>query len=152
ADLGELNGHGAATSEAIDALALDPTARRGVRAKVQPRRAWPALGFVFALTILTSAFLLFQVQPLISKYILPWFGGSPAVWTTCMLFFQLVLFAGYTYAHLLTRFLAPRWQAIVHLCLMAVALAIMFPTVAPAVSWKPTDATHPTLRILLLLS
>ncbi len=60
--------------------------------------SWP--GFAFAGTILLSAFLLFQVQPLISKFILPWFGGCPAVWTTCMLFFQIVLFAGYSYAHL----------------------------------------------------
>ena len=62
------------------------------------------LALSFALTILTSAFLLFQVEPLISKVILPWFGGSPAVWTTCLLFFQTLLFLGYTYAHLTTRF------------------------------------------------
>ena len=48
---------------------------------------------------LLSAFLLFQVQPLISKFILPWFGGGPGVWTTCMLFFQVLLFGGYAYAH-----------------------------------------------------
>src|ERR1700694_3093716 len=59
-----------------------------------------------ALTILLSAFLLFQVQPLISKFILPWFGGSPAVWTTCMLCFQILLFAGYAYAHVTERFLS----------------------------------------------
>ena len=52
-----------------------------------------------AFTIFVSAFLLFQVQPIISKMILPWFGGSPAVWSTCMLFFQMVLLAGYAYAH-----------------------------------------------------
>ena len=56
----------------------------------------------YALTIFLSAFLLFQVQPLIGKFILPWFGGSPAVWTTCMLFFQVVLLVGYSYAHLIT--------------------------------------------------
>ncbi|MGZ0168795.1 MAG: hypothetical protein ACKVHE_04515 [Planctomycetales bacterium] len=53
------------------------------------------LMLLFATTIFTSAFLLFQVQPLISKFILPWFGGSPAVWSTCMLFFQVTLFAGW---------------------------------------------------------
>ena len=53
------------------------------------------LVLLFATTIFTSAFLLFQVQPLISKFILPWFGGSPAVWSTCMLFFQVTLFAGW---------------------------------------------------------
>ena len=54
-----------------------------------------------ALTILLGSFLLFQVQPMISKMILPWFGGSPAVWTTCMLFFQVTLLAGYAYADVL---------------------------------------------------
>ena len=68
---------------------------QGIAPAVSPR--WP--GFAFAGTILLSAFLLFQVQPLISKFILPWFGGCPAVWTTCMLF-PIVLFAGYSYAHL----------------------------------------------------
>ena len=104
----------------------------------------------FAATILTSAFLLFQVQPLISKFILPWFGGSPAVWTTCMLFFQVALFAGYTYAHLSSRLLSPRWQGVVHLALLALAVCSL--PIAPNPSWKPTDASSPTLRILLLLA
>ena len=103
-----------------------------------------------AITILVSAFLLFQVQPLISKFILPWFGGSPAVWTTCMLFFQVVLFAGYTYAHLSSRLLTQRWQAVVHLVLLAAALCTL--PIGPDPSWKPTDPTHPTLRILALLA
>lgn len=115
------------------------------------RPAWASLGLVFAATILVSAFLLFQVQPLISKFILPWFGGSPSVWTTCMLFFQLVLFGGYAYAHLLTRYLSHRAQAIVHLSLMALAILLMLPTIAPSVAWKPLDSSNPTGRILLLL-
>jgi hypothetical protein len=57
---------------------------------------------LFAITVFTSAFLLFQVQPLLAKFILPWFGGTPAVWTMCMLVFQLLLFGGYAYAHLLS--------------------------------------------------
>jgi hypothetical protein len=65
---------------------------------------------VFALTILIGAFLLFQVQPLIGKYILPWFGGGPGVWTTCLLFFQLLLLAGYAYAHFISRRFPPRGQ------------------------------------------
>ncbi|HEY2826684.1 MAG TPA: hypothetical protein VGJ04_03710, partial [Pirellulales bacterium] len=113
-------------------------------------RKWLAL--MFALTILVSAFLLFQVQPLISKFILPWFGGSPAVWTTCMLFFQLTLFGGYAYAHLLTRFFAHRWQAVIHLSLLAVAVALALPSVAPSTGWKPLDPSNPTGRILLLLA
>jgi len=113
-------------------------------------RSW--LGLLFAVTILVSAFLLFQVQPLISKFILPWFGGSPAVWTTCMLFFQLTLFGGYMYAHLLTRFFSHRWQGIVHLSLLAAAVVMSLPTIAPATSWKPLDPSHPTGRILWLLA
>ena len=62
----------------------------------------------FAGTIFISAFLLFQVQPLISRVILPWYGGTPAVWTTCMLFFQAVLLCGYAYAHAATTLLGPR--------------------------------------------
>ncbi len=69
----------------------------------------------FALTIFTGAFLLFQIQPLIGKYILPWFGGGPGVWTTCMLFFQMLLLGGYAYAHLTSRYLKPRAQALLHL-------------------------------------
>ena len=78
----------------------------------------------FILAIFLSAFLLFQVQPIIARYILPWYGGSPAVWTTCMLFFQIGLLAGYSYAHLLvSRFRErPHWQAGIHLFLLIVAL------------------------------
>ena len=67
----------------------------------------------FALSIFTGAFLLFQVQPLIGKFILPWFGGSPGVWTTCLLFFQTLLLGGYAYAHFSSTYLKPRNQAVV---------------------------------------
>src|SRR5881296_4076296 len=66
---------------------------------------------LYLLTTFLSAFLLFAVQPLIAKYILPWFGGSPAVWTTCMLFFQILLLAGYAHAHMVSTRLAPRAQS-----------------------------------------
>ena len=105
--------------------------------------------FVYALTIFSGAFLLFLVQPLIGKYILPWFGGAPAVWTTCMLFFQMLLLAGYAYAHCSARWLKPRTQAIVHLVLLAAALALL--PITPSDSWKPADGADPTLRILALL-
>jgi hypothetical protein len=103
-----------------------------------------------AVTILTSAFLLFQVQPVISKTILPWFGGSPAVWTTCVLFFQVLLLGGYAYAHLLTRNASPLWQGRIHAVLLA--LAVLTLPIIPGDSWKPTDGSIPALRILLLLS
>ena len=111
------------------------------------------LGWNFALTILVSAFLLFQVQPLISKSILPWFGGCPAVWTTAMLFFQTVLFAGYVYAHLLQRWLKPHQQAAVHFLVVLAALAALaLMRMPPGPSWKPPDSSDPTWRVLVLLS
>jgi SAM-dependent methyltransferase len=104
---------------------------------------------LFALTIFTSAFLLFQVQPLIARFILPWFGGSPTVWTTCMLFFQFALLLGYLYADLLTRWFRPRAQIMVHALLVAAGLLLL--PIIPADSWKPTGEESPTWRILLLL-
>ena len=105
---------------------------------------------VYAAAIFTGAFLLFQVQPLIGKYILPWFGGGPGVWTTCMLFFQVLLLGGYAYAHVISRWLKPRAQAIVHLALLAAALALL--PIIPRDSWKPHGGGNPTLRILALLA
>jgi hypothetical protein len=102
------------------------------------------------LAIFSGAFLLFQVQPLLGKYILPWFGGGPAVWTTAVLFFQIFLLGGYAYAHLSVRRLSPRGQAILHLGLLAVGLAFL--PVAPGEQWKPSGSGEPTIRILLLLT
>lgn len=103
---------------------------------------------VFATTIFSSAFLLFLVQPLVGKYILPWFGGSPSVWTTCMLIFQALLFFGYGYAHLLSRF-SPRWQATIHGVLLLAALCTL--PITPAATWKPTELSNPVGQIVLLL-
>jgi hypothetical protein len=103
----------------------------------------------FALTIFTGAFLLFQVQPLIGKYILPWFGGGPGVWTTCLLFFQTVLLGGYAYAHFSSTRLAPRKQVILHLVLLAVSLVLL--PITPSESWKAHVGGDPNIRILLLL-
>ncbi len=104
----------------------------------------------FALTIFTGAFLLFQVQPLIGKYILPWFGGSPGVWTTCMLFFQMLLLGGYAYAHATSRHLKPRTQALLHVILLGAALATL--PITPGDQWKPQGAGDPTWHILALLA
>lgn len=104
----------------------------------------------FAATIFLSAFLLFQVQPLIAKVILPWFGGTASVWATCMVFFQTVLLLGYLYAHGLTARLKARQQVLVHSVLLA--LAVLTLPILPGVAWKPADAAHPTARILLLLA
>jgi tetratricopeptide (TPR) repeat protein len=105
---------------------------------------------VYAVTIFTGAFLLFQVQPLIGKYILPWFGGGPGVWTTCMLFFQVLLLGGYAYAHFSSRWLTLRRQAILHLALLAGALALL--PITPNDAWKPQGVGNPTLQILTLLA
>ena len=105
---------------------------------------------LYALTIVVSAFLLFQVQPVIAKIILPWFGGSAAVWTVCMLFFQMALLLGYLYAHALVRYLKPRTQMLVHAGLLLVS-ALALP-VYPSASWKPMGGEEPTLRILGLLA
>ena len=86
---------------------------------------------LYALTTLVSAFLLFQVQPVIAKIILPWFGGSAAVWTTCLLFFQLVLLLGYLYSHAVVRYLKPRAQIMVHGALL-LASAMALPTARSA--------------------
>ena len=80
-----------------------------------------ALAWWSAATILVSAFLLFQVQPVITKKILPWFGGSPAVWTTAMLFFQTALFCGYAYAHVSEHYLSRTVQMVVHVALIVAA-------------------------------
>ncbi|HYN64599.1 MAG TPA: fused MFS/spermidine synthase [Candidatus Limnocylindrales bacterium] len=104
---------------------------------------------LFAGTILTSAFLLFLVQPLIAKQILPWFGGSAAVWSICMVFFQVVLLAGYAYSDWITRHLRVRAQATLHVALLLASLAFL-PIVTSA-RWKPAGAEDPTLWILGLL-
>jgi len=105
---------------------------------------WPYAG-----TIFLSAFLLFLVQPIIAKQILPWFGGSAAVWTTCLVFFQSVLLAGYAYADLTAR-LGLRRQALLHIGLLVVSL-LTLPILASE-SWKPQGDEAPILRILLLLA
>src|SRR5260370_27604294 len=104
---------------------------------------------LYALTISLSAFLLFEVQPVIAKMILPWFGGSSAVWSTCMLFFQVVLLLGYVYAHLLNK-LAPRKQAVGHTSLLAVSLLVL--PIIPSPGWKHSGMAQPSLTLLALLA
>jgi hypothetical protein len=99
-----------------------------------------------AATIFLSAFLLFQVQPMMGRYVLPWFGGTPAVWSTCLLFFQFALLAGYLYAHWLGSLRNTKVQAAIHVTLLAASLAFL-----PITPHQPMSDANPTLRILLLL-
>jgi SAM-dependent methyltransferase len=105
---------------------------------------------LYALTISLSAFLLFAVQPIIAKAILPWFGGSSAVWSTCMLFFQAVLLLGYAYAHWLHQKVGARKQAIAHIAMLAASLAAL--PIIPNQAWRTASAGQPSLRILGLLA
>lgn len=112
----------------------------------------------YAFPIFLGAFLLFQVQPIIARCILPWYGGTPAVWTTCMLFFQVLLLAGYAYAHGLMRLRLPRQAALQSLVLFG-ALAVLIVQIQkwgvpiiPDASYKPQSPEAPVWQILRLLS
>ncbi|MGH7866458.1 MAG: ferrichrome ABC transporter permease, partial [Candidatus Dormibacteraceae bacterium] len=95
---------------------------------------------LFPVTVFLSAFLLFQVQPIMGRFILPWFGGTPAVWSVCLLFFQAMLLAGYAYAHWLRR---PR----IHVVVLAASVALL-----PVIPARPAITDNPSARILLLLT
>ena len=106
--------------------------------------------FLYGCVIFASAFLLFQIQPIMGKLILPWFGGSAAVWSTCMVFFQVLLLLGYSYAHLTTRYLKPRAQAVLHVTLLAASVLLLPIAADPA--WKPQGVDDPTLLIIGLMA
>ncbi len=105
---------------------------------------------VFGATILASSCLLFLVQPLISKLILPWFGGSAAVWITSMLFFQMALLVGYLYAHLLTRAISPQRQPLAHALLILASIAVL--PILPNAHWQPPPGADPTWRVFAALA
>src|SRR5512134_2365494 len=116
------------------------------------------LMFIFAISVFLSAFLLFQVQPMIGKFILPWFGGTPAVWSTVMLFFQVLLTGGYAYAYWLMDRKSGGRQSVIHLILIGVSLILLVALsfvwtspITPDAGWKPQDASSPILDIFKLL-
>lgn len=117
-----------------------------MRSQTQAHTTW-AVSYVA--TTLLSAFLLFQVEPLIAKLVLPWFGGGASVWSVCLLFFQSVLVLGYLYAHLSTRRFKPFTQAVIHALLVLLSL-LALPLALPG-ALKPTGFEQPALRILLIL-
>jgi hypothetical protein len=103
-----------------------------------------------AATVFLSALLLFAVEPLVAKRILPWFGGSAAVWSTCLVFYQVALLAGYLYARLLTQIRKPGYQARIHGLLLFASLSLL--PIGPSGRWKPTGVGHPALQILWMLT
>ncbi len=104
----------------------------------------------YGLVIFSSAFLLFQVQPILGKMILPWFGGSAGVWIVCLLFFQTALLLGYLYAHLLSQVFSPPLQGRIHAALLVASLAAL--PIVPKPIWKPATPAHPAFHILILLT
>ena len=111
---------------------------------------------LFSLGIFLSAFLLFQIQPMIGKFILPWFGGTPAVWSTSMLFFQLLLSGGYAYAYWLVKRPRQGWIQITLLGttigLLALLGRVWSSPITPAASLRPADVSFPVFNIFLLLT
>ncbi len=105
---------------------------------------------LYGSTIFSGSLLLFLIQPMMAKAILPWFGGAAGVWACALFFFQAALLAGYAYAWWSTRHLAPRAQAAVHLLLLAASLLLL--PLTPGAWWKPTGPDDPTGRIVLLLA
>ena len=105
---------------------------------------------LYAATIFFSAFLLFLLQPIMAKQILPWFGGSAAVWTTCLVFFQTTLLLGYAYSDAVTRRLSHKSQAWLHIALLALSCALL--PIVPGAQWKPLGSENPSLLILGLLA
>ncbi len=129
-----------------------PLAGKSATPISKKRRLW-----IFAATIFLSAFLLFQVQLIISKYILPWFGGSSAVWTTNILVFQILLLGGYIYSHFVSERLTPRSQGKLHITLLSAAiiliviLSIAWPAaILPGAALRPTGADHPVRDVILI--
>ena len=117
--------------------ALAAKAQRGIR-------------FLLSLTVFLGAFLLFLIEPLFAKLILPWFGGSAAVWATCLVFFQSALLLGYLYAHLTSRHLRPAQQSLLHIGLLLASLLLL--PVVPHATWRPQAGQDPAWRILGLLT
>lgn len=124
----------------------------------QERVPWRGTAILFAFTSFLSAFLLFQVQLIVSKYILPWFGGSAAVWITSMLVFQLLLLAGYIYSHLLSLRLSSAAQARFHVGLLGLAfllmaaLSFLWPSaITPGAAWKPLPSGTPARDVAAII-
>ena len=110
-----------------------------------------SLMILFSVTIFVSAALLFLIEPMFAKFVLPSFGGTPAVWTGSMMFFQAALLTSYLYVHLTTTWLGARKQAVLHLVLVLLPLLVL-PIAVPADDWAPEAGSNPLLWLLGLLA
>src|SRR5271157_5990171 len=110
------------------------------------------MGLIFAATILLSAALMFIVELMFAKMVLPRLGGSPSVWNTCLVFYQTALMAGYVYAHLSLKWLGPRRQSLLHVVLLCVACISFLPMISVAQSWAPPSESNPIPWLLMLLT
>jgi hypothetical protein len=117
--------------------------------RIEPRLSEDIMRILLIGTIFLSAFLLFLVQPIIAKQIIPWFGGTSAVWATCMMFFQVTLLMGYAYSDFVVRRIQPRTQSLFHIGLLLAALLAL--PIIPDEGWKPTEYANPTLQVFMLL-
>jgi hypothetical protein len=109
-----------------------------------------SIRILFAATIFISAFLLFSVEPLIARRILPWFGGSAAVWSTCLVFYQTALLGGYLYARLLTSYVRLKRQTAIHVVLLIASVWLL--PVGPSENWRPVTVEHPSWLIFRILT
>src|SRR5207237_5157636 len=127
--------------------------------EVEPRTATLASPYPYWITICLGAFLLFSLQLVTGKYFLPWFGGTPAMWTTCMFFFQTLLVVGYLYSHAVSDMISIQKQGRVPLVILA-STVILTATLAlnwhspllPNAKWKPSGSENPVAALVLLLA
>ena len=134
------------------ATATGASLRPAARSRFKAANAAPFLVILFTFSMFLSAALLFVVEPMIGKMMMPLLGGTPAVWNTCLVFFQAVLLAGYLYAHAVLKFTGRRTQVAIHLVLVALPLLItgLLPLHLPA-GWEPPAESNPAGWVLLLL-
>ncbi len=119
-------------------------------APVTLARSATIAALIFGVALFSSAFLLFWIEPLFARLLLPRLGGSQGVWNTCLVFFQASLLLGYAYAHGLARLMAPRRQVLVHLLVLAVGT--LFLPIALAADWVPPQGQSPVLPLLAILT
>src|ERR1019366_6439483 len=152
-------GYSSATISARPALVQTPeTGRRSVMFTHANSDNQQSGMQAYWLSIFLGAFLLFAVQLVLGKYFLPWFGGTPAMWTTCMFFFQTLLLAGYAYAHGLASRLSARAQSIAHSTVLLLSLLLLGwravvwrSPLTPDIGWRPYSSDHPVWHLIVLL-